>query len=59
MNYKNHFEKIKIIKKIYYYNLLQKHQNNVKKTWIIMKEIIGKSKFQSKNLPRRVIINGS
>ena len=23
-----------------------------------MKEIIGKSKFQSKHLPRRVIING-
>ena len=59
-NYKNLFEKIKNnLKKPHYSNLLLKHQSNVKKTWTIMKEIIGKSKLQSKNLPRRVIINGN
>ena len=34
-----------------------KHQSNVKRTWTIIKEIIGKSKIQSKSLPRRRIIN--
>ena len=34
-----------------------KHQSNVKRTWTFMKEIIGKSKIQSKSLPRRIIIN--
>ena len=44
-------------KKNYYQNLLIKYQNNIKKTWDIIKEVIGKTKLKSNILPRRLIIN--
>ena len=54
------FEKIKLnSKKLYYSNAFLKYQNNTKKTWAIMKEIIGKSKIHSKTLPKRISVNGN
>ena len=43
--YKNIFERIKkISKKLYYQNKLQNCENNIKTTWKIIEEMIGKSK---------------
>ena len=59
-SYKTLFEKIKHnSKKTYYSKLLLKHQNNAKKTWSVMKEIIGKSKYDSSSFPRRINIDGT
>ena len=56
--YKNMFETVKFkSKKNYYNNLITKYKNNIKKTWSIMKEAIGKIKQVNNNLPRRLIIN--
>ena len=58
-NYKNLFEKIKNnSKKNHYSSLILQYQGNVKKTWSIMKEIIGKNKLHSNNSPQRLTING-
>ena len=63
-NYKNLFEKLKRkSKQLYYSSLLNKYQNNSKKTWQIMKEITGKLKNKWNNFPkmlktdRRIIYN--
>ena len=56
-NYKNLFETIKFkAKKLYYSNLIIKYQNNIKKTWQVIKEVIGKTQILSNNLLRRLII---
>ena len=53
--YKTLFETLKkISKKSYYSNLIDKYKNNVKNTWGVIKEIIGKSKFKIKKLPHRI-----
>ena len=52
------FEKIKkVSKKQHYSKLIIKHQSNIKKTWSIMKEIIGKKKIQTNQLPPRITVN--
>ena len=57
-NYRNLFEKIKKkAKKIYYFNKLLKCTGDIKKTWNVMKDIIGKSKANWTNLPRKLTIN--
>ena len=57
-NYKNLFETIKQkAKKICYSNKLLKCIGDIKKTWNVMKDIIGKSKIKSRNLPRKLTIN--
>ena len=57
-NYKNLFETIKKkAKKIYYFNKLLKCTGDIKQTWSVMKDIIGKSKIKSTNLPRKLTIN--
>ena len=54
-SYKNMFEKLKRkSKQSYYINLLRKHQYNSKKTWEIMKELTGKLKLASNNLPKMI-----
>ena len=54
------FESIKVKSKSNYYkNRLDKYQNNVKKTWDVIKEIIGNSKLISHTLPKRLIINNA
>ena len=57
-NYKNFFETIKKkAKKIYYSNKLLKCTGDIRKTWNVMKDIIGKSKLKSTNLPCKLNIN--
>ena len=56
--YNNLFKQIKNkSKKNYYQNLLLKYKNNIKKTWDVIKEVIGKTKLRSSILPRRLIID--
>ena len=58
MNYNNLFETIKKeVKKIYYSKKLFKCTGDIKKTWKVMEDIIGKSKIKLTNLPSRVTIN--
>ena len=57
-NYKNLFETIKKkTKKIYYCNKLLKCTGDIKKTWNALKDITGKPKIKSTNLPRKRTIN--
>ena len=44
-------------KRKYYSEKLLQFQGDVKKTWRIMKEVIGKSKLIHSNLLRKIVIN--
>ena len=51
-NYKNLFEKLrKKSKQNYYSNLLEKHKDNAKQRWQILKEIAGKVQKKNQSLP--------
>ena len=53
---KNLFEKIKTKSKIEHFSsLLQKHHNNSKETWKVIKEAIGKSKLFKEDFPKKYI----
>ena len=57
-SYKNLFESIeKKPKKKYYSEKVSKYKNDAKRTWSIMKELVGKIKLKPSNLPRRVTVN--
>ena len=45
-------------KKYYYWKQILKYKDNIKKTWEVIKVIIGKAKMISGNFPEKVIING-
>ena len=54
----NLFENLKKkAKKKYYSDKISKYKHDAKKTWSIMKELIGKIKLNSSNLPRRITVN--
>ena len=54
-DYKNNYEKIKTrAKQNYYSSLLNDSVGNTKKTWDIMKEIIGKSESDKNTLPKQL-----
>ena len=57
-NYKRLFESIKQKSKSNYFKeRLHKHQNNVKKTWDVIKEVIGSTKSNTHILPKKLIVN--
>ena len=57
-NYKRLFEAIKRKSKAnYFIERLNKYQNNIKKTWDVIKEVIGSTKSTSHCLPKRLIVN--
>ena len=57
-NYKRLFESIKQKSKSNYFKeRLDRYRNNVKKTWDIIKEVIGSSTSISHTLPKRLIVN--
>ena len=57
-NYKRLFESVKEKSKKNYFNeRLNKYQNNVKKTWHVIKEVIGNLKPVAHTLPKRIVIN--
>ena len=55
--YKNLFEKIKNAKKNYYQRKIELYENNIKNTWKVMKEIIGKSKNINDTFPEQIIVD--
>ena len=56
--YKNLFESLKKkAKKKYYSEKISKYKHDDKKIWSIMKELVGKIKLKSSNLPRRITVN--
>ena len=58
IEYRKLFESIrKKAKKSYYSKQIIKHIGNIKKSWEIMKEIIGKSKVVRNNLPKLLRVN--
>ena len=57
-NYKRLFESIKQKSKSNYFKeRLYKYQNNVKKTWDVIKEVIGSTKSNTHALPKKLIVN--
>ena len=44
-------------KKYYYWKKILKHKDSIKKTWEVIKEIIGKAKMISHNFSEKVIVN--
>ena len=59
LTYKNLFEKLKHnAKQQYYKNLINSYQNNARKTWATIKEILGKNALNSKKLPNLIILEG-
>ena len=54
-NYKNLFEKFKKkSEQNYYSNLLEKHKDNAKRRWQILKEITGKVQKKNQSLPTTI-----
>ena len=51
-SYKNLFERLrKKSKQIYYPNLLEKHKNNAKQQWQVLKEVTGKIQKKNQSFP--------
>ena len=58
-NYKYLFEKLrKKAKQTYYQSILKDCQNDMTRTWQIVKEITGKCKVNSDGLPQSINVNG-
>ena len=57
-DYKKLFESIKKrSKKLYFIKLILKYKNNIKKTWQVIKEAIGKEKCKQQNLPKKILVD--
>ena len=40
---------------MYFSKLILKYKNNIKKTWQVIKEAIGKEKYKQQNLPKKTV----
>ena len=59
LNFKNMFEKLKGKARIQYFkNQLSMYENNIRKTWDTIKEILGKIALNSKKLPNMIVVEG-
>ena len=57
-DYKKLFESIKKwSKKLYFSKLILKYKNNIKKTWQVIKEAMGKEKCKQQNLPKKILVD--
>ena len=57
-NYKRLFESVKRRSKASYFKeRLNKYKNDVKKTWDVIKEVIGNTKSMPQKLPKRLLVN--
>ena len=55
-NYKKLFESVKKrSKKLHFSRLILKYQNNIKKTWNVIKDAIGKNKSTQSRFPKKII----
>ena len=43
--------------KLYFSKLILKYKNNIKKTWQVIKEAIGKEKCKQQNLPKKILVD--
>ena len=58
-DYKKLFESIKTrSKKNYYRKLIDTYKNDIKRTWDVIKEIIGCKKMKNSSFPKRILIDG-
>ena len=56
-SYKSLFESVKCkSKRIYYSSKILEFKNNAKKTWGVMKELIGKIRNTASSLPKKLVI---
>ena len=59
-DYKKLFDTIKKKSKINYYNKqITRYKNNAKKTWEVMKEIVGKTKIITDNFPKEIVLDNN
>ena len=56
--YKSPFETLKKKSKENYVRRLENFQNDIKKSWDVNKEIIGRAKSTKENFPKRMIVDG-
>ena len=42
---------------MYSSKLILKYKNNIKKTWQVIKEAIGKEKWKQQNLPKKILVD--
>ena len=42
---------------MYFSKLIPKYKNNIKKTWQVIKEVIGKEKYKQKSLPKKILVD--
>ena len=57
--YKKLFESIKKrSKKLHFSNLILKYKHNIKNTWEVTKESIGKEKFNHQSFPKKIKLDG-
>ena len=57
--YKKLYESIrKRSKKSNFSKIIVKYKNNIKKTWEVIKESIGKGKCNHQNFPKRIVVDG-
>ena len=42
---------------MYFSKLILKYKNNIKKTWQVIKEAIGKEKCKQQNLPKKILVD--
>ena len=57
-NYRKMFESIKRRAKAQYYSMIiLRYKDNIKKTWQVMKEVIGKDKHVNNSPPKHLILN--
>ena len=55
-NYKKLYESVKKrSKKRYFSRLIMKYKNNIKKTWNVIKDTIGKNKSTQSRFPKKII----
>ena len=50
-------DEIYIQKKLYFSKLILKYKNNIKKTWQIIKEAIGKEKRNQHRFPTKIVVD--
>ena len=43
-------------KKLHFSKLIVKYKDNIKKTWFVIKEVIGKEKPQQQNFPQKICV---
>ena len=41
---------------MYFSKIILKYKNNIKKTWQVIKEAIGKEKYKQQNLPKKILV---